>query len=88
MILRIFSLVHNNAALQKGRTLVTTKLFSFTMEKNDKEFFSGVMELVVMAQSSYHSALKSLKDDGVRLKKMYEDKLFLRQPSKRNDGRC
>lgn len=43
------------------------------MEKNDKEFFTEVMDLVKMAQSSYHSAVKSMKDDGVQLKKMYED---------------
>jgi len=43
------------------------------MEKNDKEFFTEVMDLVEMAQSSYHSAVKSMKDDGVQLKKMYED---------------
>ena len=73
MVLHVFSQVHNNAALQKGRTLVTTDLFSFTMEENDKEFSTEVMDLVEMAQSSYHSAVKSMKDDGVQLKKMYEE---------------
>ncbi len=73
MILQVFSQVHNNAALKIGRTLVTSNLFSFTMEKNAKEFFTEVMDLVEMAQSSYHSAVKSMKDDGVQLKKMYED---------------
>ena len=73
MILQVFSQVHNNGALQIERTLVATNLFSFTMEKNDKELFTEVMDLVEMAQSSYHSAVKSMKDDGVQLKKMYED---------------
>ena len=73
MILQVFSQVHNNGALQIERTLVATNLFSFTMEKNDKELFTEVMDLVEMAQSSYHSAVRSMKDDGVQLKKMYED---------------
>lgn len=43
------------------------------MEKNEKEFFIEVMDLMTMAQSSYHSAVKSMMDDGAQLKKMYEN---------------
>ena len=56
-----------------ARALVTTTCFSFTMEKNEEEFLVSAMDLVKMVQSSYHTAAKSMKDDEVYLKKMYED---------------
>ncbi len=43
------------------------------MEKNKEKFLVSTMDLVKMTQSSYHSAVKSMKNDKAYRKKMYED---------------